>query len=140
MPESAHFLSFFKPAFFSRPKFSCSVRITHARQSFLLIRTGSMALMSPSQTKKPNLQSILLRQYSSLPRISWLYRCFSSRILSGVRFSKFLTARTVAVAQTGPELNFRNNLSPGKTRPKAYRLVLVKRDSIRFRPSKTASK
>ncbi len=67
--KNAHLLHYFNLPVFSRPKFSFSVKTTHPRQSFLPIRTGSMASISSSQTKKPNLQSALLRQYLSLPTI-----------------------------------------------------------------------
>jgi hypothetical protein len=134
------FIPRFCPSAFSRPKFSFSVSITHARQSFLEIRIGSTARTSSSQTKKPNAQSALLCQYWSLPTIKWLYSVRSSRIRFGVRSSKLFTAATLAVAHTAPLLCFRNNLSPASTRPKGARRALAKRDSTRFRPANIASK
>ncbi len=103
---------------FSRPKFSFAVRTTHARQSFLLICRGSIGSTFSSRAKNPNLQSALLCQYCSSAWIQWLYRRFMSLICSGVKFSKYFTAATVATAHTGPELTFKNNLSPAWTCPK----------------------
>ena len=138
MRESAHLLHCFNPPISSSPKFCFSVKTTHPRQSFLQIRTGLIGSTSFSHTRTPNLQSALLCQCSSLPPIQSLYCCFILIICFGVRFSKFLTAATVATAQTGPLLFLRNNLSPHKTRPKYGRFVLVRRNSIVLLPSRIA--
>jgi hypothetical protein len=58
----------------------------------------------------------------------------------GVRLSKLITFRARAVALTGPEVTFRKSVSPTAIFAKGARLVRMKRDSIDFRPSKTASK
>jgi len=123
-----------------RLKFCCCVKITQALQSFLLTRTGSMFSTFTSHTKKANLLSNLLCQYSSLPLIWPLYRSFSLIICSGVRFSKFFTADALAIAHTGPLLCFRNSVSPARTRPKGLCFVLNRRDSMVLRPTKIASK
>lgn len=123
-----------------RPKSSFSVSTTQARQSFLPMQIGSICSTSSNQTRKPNLQSALLCQYSSLPTIWRLYCRLRWVILSGVKFSKFFTAAAVAAAQTGPLLTFKKILSPTRTCCKKECFVLVKRDSMVLRPSRIASR
>jgi len=106
-----------------RPKLAFGDNTTQARQSALVINRGAICCTSFSQTRIPNREFIFSSQYFSSPRMCRLYLSFKVVICPAVRLSNCFTASTAAVAATGPELTFRNSLSPFSIRDSHLCLV-----------------